>query len=880
MSNLHSFLHVHRTDSKPSHISMINPKGKFLLRDEDMKSFWELYSVFDQSKGVGEMPNTPNLPIVVDVDLKKEIVENIQFLEKRVLYSIDHVKVIVGIYQKVLTEIIQNLDPAHLVCFLLEKNAYLCQDKDKTFMKNGFHLHFPFIFLNKVVHQNDLIPRIYMEIKKLKASELPSVPNVENCIDKQYIKNAWLLYGSQKESNQPYFVTCALNSQTQVVENWQDCFENYQIFDHKGQKISFDHLDIEEYLPQIFSISLNHRENYLYDIKNDLPSITSDNKTIGIKMKKIVYPENIERTSKLVDDLLACLSDERAEDRNEWMTIGWILFNIFHGIQEGFDKWIEFSKRSSKYQESVCFYEWNKMKPRDYTIGSLKYIAREDNPELYKKALAEHTAHLYDKCLKLDGTHHDLANVLYQKYESDFVCASLSHKVWYQFDNNIWEKVDLGYTLSSKISSELVIEYETIWKDLISKFRAADEEEAPVLNKRLKQVQKLIYNLKSNSYKNHIMAQAAEVFFCPPFYKKLDTNPYIVAFGNGVYDLQNHIFREGRPGDYLSLKMNISYNDHYTENCKEIKELHSFFEKIFPDADVREYFLDHAAEIFIGRNRHKTFQFWTGKGNNGKSITQNIFEQMLGPYSIKLPTSLITGKRTQSSAACPELVRAGSGVRFATLQEPDKKDVLNIGILKELSGNDTFFARGLYKEGAEITPMFKPVLICNDPPIVPHNDKAFWNRVKLIPFESTFDSELAPESFEEQVKQKIFPRDENFEDKIPRMLEPFAWFLLNRLKTKPMNKKEPLKVILATNNYKKKNDIFKQFVDEYVEEKEGKIITHLEMYSMFKDWQKESCPNNPCPDRSEFMDYFIELWGNCEKGVWKNKYLRGPIDNA
>jgi hypothetical protein len=96
----------------------------------------------------------------------------------------------------------------------------------------------------------------------------------------------------------------------------------------------------------------------------------------------------------------------------------------------------------------------------------------------------------------------------------------------------------------------------------------------------------------------------------------------------------------------------------------------------------------------------------------------------------------------------------------------------------------------------------------------------------------------------------------------------------------PMNKKEPLKVILATNNYKKKNDIFKQFVDEYVEEKEGKIITHLEMYSMFKDWQKESCPNNPCPDRSEFMDYFIELGGNCEKGVWKNKYLRGPIDNA
>jgi P4 family phage/plasmid primase-like protien len=880
MSNLHSFLHAHRTDSKPSHISLINPKGKFLLRDEDMKSFWELYQTFEQAKGIGEMPNSPNLPIVVDVDLKKEIVGNLQFLENRVLYTLEHVKIIIGIYQKVLREIIQDLDEENLTCFLLEKKAYLCQNKDKTFMKNGFHLHFPYIFLNKIVHENELIPRINMEMKKLKVSELPTVPNAEKCIDKQYIKNAWLLYGSQKESNEPYLVTCAFNNKTQLIEDWHNCLENYQIFDYKQQKITVDVIDIEKFLPQIFSITQQHRHDYVYDIKNDLPSITvANNKTVGINMKKIVYPENIENTSKLVDNLLACLSDERAEDRNEWMTIGWILYNIFHGLQEGYDKWLNFSKRSSKCQESVCFYEWNKMKPREYTIGSLKYIAKEDNYELYTKAIAEHTAPLFDKCLKLDGTHHDLANVLYQKYESEFVCASLSQKIWYQFDNNIWEKIDLGYTLSSKISLELVIEYENIWKELINKFRAADEEEAPAINKRLKSVQKLVNNLKSSPYKNHVMIQAAEVFFSPRFHKKLDTNPYLIAFNNGVYDLQNHIFREGRPSDYLSLKMTIGYNDHYTHTCKEIVELYTFFEKIFPDSDVREYFLDHAAEIFIGRNRHKVFQFWTGKGNNGKSITQSIFEQMLGPYSIKLPTSLITGKRTQSSAACPELVRAGSGVRFATLQEPDKKDILNIGILKELSGNDTFFARGLYKEGAEITPMFKPVLICNDPPIVPHNDKAFWNRVKLIPFESTFTND-APESYEEQVKQKLFPKDEQFEDKIPRMLEPLAWFLLDRLKTKPMNKKEPLKVILATNNYKKKNDIFKQFVDEYVEERECKVITHLEMYSTFRDWQKESCPNSPCPDKSEFMDYFTELWGPCEKGLWKNKYLRGPIDNA
>lgn len=57
-------------------------------------------------------------------------------------------------------------------------------------------------------------------------------------------------------------------------------------------------------------------------------------------------------------------------------------------------------------------------------------------------------------------------------------------------------------------------------------------------------------------------------------------------------------------------------------------------------------------------------------GDNGKSVTENLFEIMLGKYAIKLPTSLLVGKRTQSSSACPELVRAGNGVRWALLQEP------------------------------------------------------------------------------------------------------------------------------------------------------------------------------------------------------------------
>jgi phage/plasmid-associated DNA primase len=247
-------------------------------------------------------------------------------------------------------------------------------------------------------------------------------------------------------------------------------------------------------------------------------------------------------------------------------------------------------------------------------------------------------------------------------------------------------------------------------------------------------------------------------------------------------------------------------------------------------------------------------------------VTQLLFEKMLGPYSIKLPTSLITGKRTQSSAACPELARAGNGVRLAMLQEPEKKDVLNLGILKELSGNDTFYARTLFSQGSEITPMFKIVLICNDPPKLPYDDKAAWNRIRVIPFESMFDED-APDTPEEQLLHKRFPVDRNFEQKIPAMTEAFAWLLLQRWKSRSKQLIEPEKVKLATANYRRKNDAYRQFLDECVVPEPGAMCTLADLYAVFKDWYRDSIPKGNPPSKQELKEYLTRVWADAPKTV-------------
>ena len=472
----------------------------------------------------------------------------------------------------------------------------------------------------------------------------------------------------------------------------------------------------------------------------------------------------------------------RAADRNEWMQIGWALFNIGEESQEALDIWIEFSKKSpEKFSESNIVNEWNQMVKKDMSIGTLKHYAKIDNPRAYEKFVKESVKiHIENS---IDGSHNDLAKALYEKYGDQFICSSITSKVWYNFEDHIWKEVEEGTNLRSKISSELAIIYKNLYTELSTKrgecATAEDSNskyEGAILEGKIKNVLRMIGNLKQAPFKNNVMKEAMEVFYDETFKRKLNSNKYLIAFNNGVYELKKNIFREGIPEDFISMKMNVNYNEEMTEKHPKVLEVFDFLEKVFPDKSVRDYFMDTASDVFIGGNPYKIVQVWTGHGNNAKSITQEIFEKMLGEYSVKLPTALLTGKRTQSSAACPELARAGNGVRWCVLQEPDKSDTLNIGILKELSGNDTFFARGLYKEGREITPMFKLVLVCNKPPKVPFDDQATWNRIRVIPFESTF-SKSAPENYEEQLHDKVFPIDPQFSDKIPGLLEAFAWVL-------------------------------------------------------------------------------------------------------
>ncbi len=849
-----------------THVSMIQPLGKFQISKHNMDNFWDKYcsSIIDeddQNYGIAEKPQT-YIPVLVDIDIKLKFSEE-KDLNK--LYTEFQVESVVRDYQEVLKNILNNCKPENLICFVLEKPAYKVKSGEIEYIKNGFHMHFPYTFLSKTDHEVHLLPRVKKLLDKSKIFQSIGIEKSGDVIDNCYTKNPWLLYGSKKSENmETYKLTSIYDSDREKI-TLEESLKKYKIYDSDENEIKMDSTNYDYYLPRILSIVPWHRE--ISELKPNLPSLIKIVKSD--KPKKDYKLKNLSETLEKARKYLQIISESRAEIYSDWMQIGWALYNISGGSEQGLNLWMDFSSRCpDKFDEAVCISNWEKMERRNMTIGTLAHFAKEDNPVEYNKITDEYTAeHIRQS---LNGSHNDLAKACFEKYGTEFVCASIVQNIWYQYQNHKWKRIEEGVFLRQKLSEDFVKRFAEKGKELFDKMATCENEgEKAMYSVEQKQCQKMINNLKSAPFKSNVMKECKEVFYNENFLKNLDKNPWLIAFRNGVYDLKNNIFRAGIPEDYLSLQMPIDYSD-YKDDDKLVKDVYDFFEKIFPDKQVRDYFMDISSDVFVGGNRKKHVFFWSGEGDNGKSITELFFEKMLGEYAVKLPTSLIVGKRTQSSAACPELVRAGNGVRWAVLQEPDKKDIINIGILKELSGNDSFFARGLYQGGAEIDPMFKLVVICNDPPSIPYSDKATWNRIRVIPFESTFCND-APDTIEEQILQKRFPKDPFFSEKIPNLIKPFAWVLLEHRK-KGLKLIEPEKVKLATDIYRKKNDVYRQFSDERVIEDSRGKINLAELYTSFKEWYKDSVPGQSVPVKTEVKEYFSKMWGDPEKGgVWRGR---------
>ncbi len=575
---------------------------------------------------------------------------------------------------------------------------------------------------------------------------------------------------------------------------------------------------------------------------------------------------------------------------DKWMRVGWALRNMSDRL---LIIWIAFSTRSPEFhlgQIHDLYYRWQHFRQGDDPDGlshrSIMYWCRTEVPEEYAKLQMEFAKNIAERRLgkvedaddlKVDRrgcTDNEIAEVLFLLFGDVYVCTSVSANEWYRFDEPRWRKCDAGYHLRMEISGTLYQLYKKkMFEYANEKSTLHETEDAYRIKKLEKMIEKMCYimtRLKQSNDKKNIMTEAKEFFMdkTDMFIKKLDANPYLLCFRNGVFDFKSKTFRKGMPDDFLTKCTNTDYQPlDVVRDGPIMADIRKFMHELFPDRDVHDYAWEYLASILIGLLPDQTWNMFIGDGQNGKSLLMTIMGNVLGDYKVTIATNLLTDNRTKIGGTATELLML-KAVRLAIMQEPKPDEEVNEGIMKQLtSGMDTIEARGLYKAEMDIfKPQFKLVLCSNYFMKIKSNDHGTWRRIRVVPFKSLFTENPVANDPEKPYQFKV---DYTLEERCKEWTQIFTAMLVEITCEKQGKTSVCPSVLAASNAYRENQDFIAEFVSDRLLVDPLGTIRKPDLMREFSGWYESTYGRSKSPNIKDVQAYLNKKfrWCNVTK-MW------------
>lgn len=803
IKSLNDFLVRHKVPKgeKSTHTSLSG--GSYRIQDEEYKEFirWYKDEIKQTQLHITERHKETS-PVLIDLDFRQPHANRIYTHE--IIKSF--IKIISGyIKLYVVTD--------NITCYVLEKG--ISPRHEKGVYKDGVHIQIPNVITHPEI-QYKIRERFLQEHTRYFSNYMPELLNNDDDIyDKSVIeKNGWFMYGSMKPTDTtPWLVS-----------------KCYIITGDDAQEIKVSKIDMT--LVEILSIRMPHPPpTYTLEGK-ELLDVDDDDTVSTISMLSQFTNRACYGDDEIAKQLVDVLNPKRAHNYNDWMKLGWMLYNI-DDSPTMLMKWDEFSKQSTKYKPGECREQWQKMKKGELGIGTLIMWAKEDNLDASKKILHDR---VQDKLFKAyTGTHTDIARVVAFMYKNEFKCQSLKGNIWYAFQNHKWHEMDDGLELKSLISSEVFDEFMRI-ACLYSQrsMQERDENVKQMYADKASKYNNIALKLKNNKFKKDLLKECGEMMHDKKILNKLDSKRNMIGFDNGVYDLDAGIFRPGEPDDYVSMSVGYEYTDKVDHEKQD--ELMQFFRSIQPSELMSNYVICICAYMLDGFKFMEFLWFFTGKGRNGKGVISKLLKKTLGIYSYEPKASIFTSDTTDRGSATSEEIAKMKGKRCVLGSEPPETSFV-VSRLKNWRGNDDIQARGIYKEAMEFSPQFGMIISMNDAPSLDKVDKAFAKTLKVVHFPYEFVDGEPTNEYER-------PIDPELKDKFEQNVVYHQQFMLILIEyyhkyIRPNGKrtilKDPPEVSNATQEYIDDNNVIGAWLEEYYEitkDVQDKIRT-MDLYQDF-----------------------------------------------
>lgn len=589
--------------------------------------------------------------------------------------------------------------------------------------------------------------------------------------------------------------------------------------------------------------------------------------------------------ASLIKQLIDIMHPMRADKYELWIRMLWALANTDHGYKPLADY---FSRKSAKYDNVEFEEKWQDAMEKSqqtthhqYKIASIKWWAKQDNPEKYTIILKKDieniiTQMIYDKGTMGKLGQSDIANLveilLGDRYAIDIEEGGGRKLVMYEFvlpedgmsykpgEPYKWRAIGaasfLHVYLHKTLSSFMKSVYSLMDRTIREK---QDTEEATTkdVKKRVKWYMGIMKNfkssierLKTDSFQNGCISQFKHIIHnrTSGFTELLNKDPYLLGVGNGVVLLKpdgGHTFIKGIHPHRISQYTSTNYVVFDPTDPISRKLLYRVRE-IFPNkqSDVHNWVMCAFASSLDGLVKDPYFIIGYGDGANGKSFISELHCNTLGrTYAVVLPIGSLTSKSHSGGQANPDLYML-INARYTGFSEGDIMQKVNTALIKHLTGQEHIALRGLFKDMINIKPHTLYFLLSNH--LIELSDTTYgaFRRFKIVQFLMQFCIDISdydPGNPFHRIADKELTREFNSNPEVcSRWLSILLFYrhkFYREWKGTLAEVPHP-HIILATNEFRSTQDKINVFINArgVITKKTAKRQTLLEAMELYIQW--------------------------------------------
>lgn len=628
------------------------------------------------------------------------------------------------------------------------------------------------------------------------------------------------------------------------------------------------------------------------NIKINIPNSPSPNSVTSVfqKIGAINKETANQKLQKLAFFVENGFDNPCKNDHLTFTKLGYAIASEFK--EEGLDLYLQLASSytsqtefKQEYEEKYKYFINNNN--HKCKLGTIYWIFKKHNEKLYVKLSKE---------WNLNNNHLDLINNIlstgiiadyFKELYGDFVITS--NEKTYMFNGIYWKLCNKENTelkqFVDKVFYKDLIEYGQHKMNELTKllYSAADKDEASIINGKIKEVTKYLHFCKSLKHSNMRKAYISDIItFTTDDTIEFNLNPYLFAFENKIWDLENESWVEPEPSQYISKTTGYAYIENNDPKLKT--DLETLLSSIFPDPDIKNYYLTYLSTGLSGIQMEE-FMIATGIGGNGKSLINGLMMNLVGSYGYEVPSSVFSSEIKLGPNA--ELYNLNN-VRFALTAEPDAKKKFTCSTIKSITGNPSIAVRDLHSSKVGIRLNLTLLCEANDVPDFDEINQAVNRRVRATIFEAVAIDKSDYDRLDEEDKKKYIIKNPyfkttEFKEKYRQtffniLTEYFTKFKKNNYVLQEMPKKCKSKVV---NLLASSDGIYSWFEDIYEKDESAEPIKLSDIYSKFSAssyYMKLNKSDQRSLNKKRFLEkittsIFLQKYIKMRKQYYKNMRL-------